>query len=228
MSEFDQFAKDYDAALTQGISLSGEAKDFFAVGRIAWLKQKLNSRMPASPKIIDFGCGTGTSTSLLKTELEAGEVIGTDTSAESLEVARVYHKDAGVKFLLPGDIPEAPAFDLVFCNGVFHHITVKERPGALSWIHKRLKPGGLFVMWENNPLNLGTQIIMSRIPFDKDAEKILPWAGRKLLSRHGFKVEATTYLFVFPRFMKMFRMMEPVLSSIPLGAQYQIIAQKLS
>lgn len=226
MSEFDQFAKDYDAALTRGISLSGEAKDFFAVGRIAWLKRKLHSRLPRSPRILDFGCGTGTSTPLLKSEFEAGDVIGTDTSSESLEVARVYHKDAKVKFLLPEDIPDEPIYDLVFCNGVFHHISAKERPGALSWIHKRVKPGGLFVMWENNPLNIGTQIIMNRIPFDKDAEKILPWTGRHLLSRHGFRVEGISYLFVFPRVMKVFRFMEPALSLIPLGAQYQIIAQK--
>ena len=32
-----------------------------------------------------------------------------------------------------------------------------------------LRPGGLFAFWENNPWNPGTRLVMSRIPFDRDA-----------------------------------------------------------
>jgi len=51
-----------------------------------------------------------------------------------------------------------------------------------------LKPGGLFAFWENNPWNPGTRIVMSRIPFDRDAEIISPPAAKRLLRRAGFSI----------------------------------------
>ena len=35
--EFDKYAEDYDAVLSQGLSVSGEDKTYFALKRIAWL-----------------------------------------------------------------------------------------------------------------------------------------------------------------------------------------------
>ena len=40
-TSFDVYAEDYDAALSQGLSVSGEDKDYFAQGRIAWLARSL-------------------------------------------------------------------------------------------------------------------------------------------------------------------------------------------
>ncbi len=36
-AEFDSFGRDYDASLAEGLSVSGEDKDFFARGRVQWL-----------------------------------------------------------------------------------------------------------------------------------------------------------------------------------------------
>jgi glycosyltransferase involved in cell wall biosynthesis len=36
----------------------------------------------------------------------------------------------------------------VFCNGVFHHIPVLERPKAVDHIHRSLRPGDLFAFWD--------------------------------------------------------------------------------
>jgi hypothetical protein len=35
--EFDQYSKNYDDFLTQGLSVTGEDKMYFARGRLAWL-----------------------------------------------------------------------------------------------------------------------------------------------------------------------------------------------
>jgi hypothetical protein len=35
-AEFDKYAADYDCALAEGLSISGEDKHYFAQGRIAW------------------------------------------------------------------------------------------------------------------------------------------------------------------------------------------------
>src|SRR4051812_19980524 len=42
-SAFDAYAAEYDAALEQGISISGEGKEYFARGRILWLKKVLGA-----------------------------------------------------------------------------------------------------------------------------------------------------------------------------------------
>ena len=67
---------------------------------------------------------------------------------------------------------------------------------------------------------------MSRIPFDKNAVMVWPKAIRDLLTQAGFEILSTDFCFVFPRSLKLLRFMEPRLTQLPLGAQYQILARK--
>ena len=41
-SEFDDYAGSYDSALNQGLSLSGEPKEYFAHQRVRWLAARLS------------------------------------------------------------------------------------------------------------------------------------------------------------------------------------------
>jgi hypothetical protein len=92
-------------------------------------------------------------------------------------------------------------------------------------IKDALKPNGLFAFWENNPWNPGARIVMSRIPFDRDAETISPSAAKRLLLDAGFSnLESRSY-FYFPRCRSLFRPMERKLSKLPLGAQYLMICR---
>jgi SAM-dependent methyltransferase len=116
--------------------------------------------------------------------------------------------------------------DLAFCNGVFHHIPLNRRDEAVSYIRDALRPGGMFAFWENSPWNPGTRYVMSRIPFDRDAITLTPPEARTLLARNGFEIVRTDFLFVFPRVLSWLRVLEPHLSSLPLGAQYQILARR--
>jgi len=114
----------------------------------------------------------------------------------------------------------------VFSNGTFHHIPPAERPGALAFIHRNLKPGGLFALWENNPWNPGTRWIMSRIEFDRDAITLSPPYARAMLRGNGFDVLESTSCFFFPAALKALRGLEPALKGIPLGAQYLVLARR--
>src|SRR5688572_26350069 len=58
---FDTYADEYDAALTKGISVSGEDKMYFARGRVDWTKRVLDKLGEKPQTIMDFGCGTGAS-----------------------------------------------------------------------------------------------------------------------------------------------------------------------
>src|SRR5205823_10980749 len=98
--------------------------------------------------------------------------------------------------------------DLVYTNGVFHHIPVAERPDAVGYVHGALLPGGLFALWENNPWNPGARYVMSRIPFDRDAIMLSARQARDLLRRAGFEVLRTDFLFIFPRPLRALRFLE--------------------
>ena len=225
-SEFDQYAADYDGALAQGLSVSGEDKEFFARGRIAWLAKILRQKNLAPKTALDFGCGTGQAAPLLKEILGAEKILGVDVSEGLLGVAQREHGGAGIEFRALKSHAPAGEFELAFCNGVFHHIPPAERAGAVNHVLRSLQPGGIFALWENNPWNPGTRYVMSKIPFDRDAIMLSPPGAQKLLRENGFEILRTDFQFFFPRPLSWFRGLEPLLAKIPLGAQYQVLARK--
>jgi trans-aconitate methyltransferase len=226
MLDFDQFSSDYDSTLAEGLSLTGEDKLYFARGRLAWLAQVLAKFPMRTESLIDYGCGTGTSASLFFEHLGVEEIIGLDTSINSLEVARKTYNTARMKFYHLDEYQPCGQIDLTFCNGVFHHIPPKERADTVSYIYRCLRPGGIFAVWENNPWNPGTRFVMSRIPFDRDAVMLSHTEMRRIAKKCGFEVLRTDFLFIFPRALRFLRWIEPSLSGLPLGGQYQVLCRK--
>jgi trans-aconitate methyltransferase len=224
--DFDLYSEDYDAALAQGISVSGEDKNFFAEGRIKWLVGCLEQYQQAPKSVIDFGCGTGSATPYLLDLLKVDSLIGVDVSAKSLEAARRLWNSERVKFLLMNSYQPDERIDLAFCNGVFHHIPPDERAAAVNYVYRSLKPGAMFALWENNPWNPGTRYVMSRCPFDQDAITLTPPETRNLLQAAGFEIVSTDFLFIFPKILKWFRPIEPLVSRLPMGTQYQVLCRK--
>ena len=151
-AEFDEYAGDYDAALNQGLSASGESKEYFAQGRVDWLSGILKQRQFTPRRIMDFGCGTGASTPFLLDTLKSESLVGVDVSRGLLKVAEKDFGSNRARFSLIAEYDGENEIDLAFCNGVFHHIPPKDRAEAVGFVKKALRPGGLFAFWENNPL----------------------------------------------------------------------------
>jgi SAM-dependent methyltransferase len=223
---FDAVADRYDAELAKGLSATGEDKDYFARGRVAWLAQRLGaSRAPV--RVLDFGCGTGSAARHLRAAFPAAMLRGVDPSAASvLEATRRYGARERAEFSGLDAVRAGPDFDVAFCNGVFHHIPVGERSGAVEWVFARLGSGGLFALFENNPWNPGTRYVMSRIPFDRDAVMLWPSETRLLLAQAGFEIVETAYLFFFPHALRVLRPAERWLERVPAGGQYVTLARK--
>jgi SAM-dependent methyltransferase len=223
---FDEYAADYDSALEKGIHVSGENKEFFSSTRIAWLSRCLKEYGDHPTHIMDFGCGTGSAAQGLLQLAPYGDIVGVDVSDESLSVARSKADPERAKFVLRDEHVPTEDIDLAFCSGVFHHIPVSQRPTAVRYVYDSLKPGGLFAVWENNPWNPGARYVMRRIPFDRNAVPITASATRRLLRNEGFDILRTDFLFIFPRMFRHLRFLEPALSCLPLGAQYQVLCRK--
>jgi SAM-dependent methyltransferase len=225
---FDIYAENYDTALARGISISGEEKDYFARRRIEWLRDCLKLFSAPVTKLMDFGCGTGSSARLFVDILGVEYLVGTDQSPKSLEIARREHGSERAHFFLFDGYQPCGQFDLVFCNGVFHHIPLLDRANAIDYVLRSLRPGGWFAFWENNPWNPGTRYVMNRIPFDRDAITLSSPEARHLLRLGGFEILRTDFLFIFPRILDGCRWVEPFCSQLPLGAQYQVLCRKPS
>lgn len=223
--EFDAYAENYDEALNQGLKLSGEGKEYFAEGRVQWLRG-LFAKLGVSPQsCLDFGCGTGTSAPYLTEGLGVKRYVGYDPSSDSIRQAKEAFGDLGSFVFESGEV-EPESLDMAFTNGVFHHILPSDRPECVRLVFEALRPGGVFAFWENNRWNPMVHLIMSRVPFDRDAQMLFPHQARKLLRAAGFEIDGTDYLFVFPSVLSALRGIEPAMCKLPLGGQYLVLARK--
>ncbi|SKA84338.1 Methyltransferase domain-containing protein [Prosthecobacter debontii] len=226
-AEFDAYAGDYDAAINRGLKFTGETKEYFAETRIEWLKARLKEVGLTPKSCLDFGCGTGTSAPLLVSGLGLDTYIGYDPSSESITEASKEHPDPACTFIHDVDKLPKHTLDLAFCNGVFHHIPIAARQEAFQHVYDSLRPGGWFAFWENNKWNPIVHLLMSRVPFDRDAIMLFPGEAARHMERAGFKIGLRDYLFVFPASLKALRPLEPALCKLPLGGQYLILAHKV-
>jgi trans-aconitate 2-methyltransferase len=106
----------------------------------------LVSRIVGSPPstIIDLGCGTGTSTAILRERWPSARITGLDSSSEMIAVARA--GDTSVEWVA-GDLrhwaPAAP-FDLVFSNAALHW--VPDHGELVPRLLRYLSPGGVLAV----------------------------------------------------------------------------------
>ena len=224
-SAFDAYAAQYEQALNSGLSISGEGPDYFARQRIEWTANVLSDRV-AVRRVLDFGCGVGMAVPLLRELLAPEFVCGFDPSRAAIDRARDELGDPNTQFTAKSHQIAEDAFELVYCNGVFHHIMPADRHEALATVHRALRPGGWLALWENNPWNPGTRYVMSRIPFDRDAVTLSPPECKQMLQSSGFRVVRCDSRFLFPRALAWLRPLERLVHRLPVGAQYLVLAQK--
>ncbi|MFN3232076.1 MAG: class I SAM-dependent methyltransferase [Alphaproteobacteria bacterium] len=106
----------------------------------------LIERYATGTRALDYGCGAGRATRLLKRN--GLDVVGVDISPSMLEVARAEDPDGAYHLIENGEIPfEDDSFDLAFSSFVFFEIpTIEEMTKAAAGIRRALKPGGHFIL----------------------------------------------------------------------------------
>ena len=225
---FDAYASKYDKELQKGLLLTGEDKTYFARRRVQWIAKLLGNELLNIRYGIDYGCGIGDTAPILSEILGLEKVIGMDISHQALEKAKKKYFSPNIQFIHPSEnIPEGK-IDLLYCNGVFHHIPNRNHLETLNFFNHLLRKDGILAFWENNPWNLGTRLAMKLVPFDKGAKLLWPAQAKKNIQLSRFDVFNESYLFIFPKIMQFFRRVEPLLARLPIGGQYLILAKKIS
>ncbi len=101
--------------------------------------------LPAAPRILDVGCGTGEISSRLAAELPGATVVGIDVLESSVALARSRHAALAPRLsFAQGDayalaFPDA-SFDLVVCRHVLQSIPHAER--VVAELRRVARPGG--------------------------------------------------------------------------------------
>ncbi len=223
-ADFDDYVSNYDKILGKSLSITGETGEYFSTQRIQITRRLLDlHRLRRVSKIIDFGCGPGIAIPFLIQEFQPHSVVGVDISPQILAKATQRNQSGIVRFCHPNEY--SGRADLVFCNGVFHHITPGDRGVALNFVRRVLTPGAIFALWENNPLNPGTRLVMSRCEFDRGTFPMTAGEARQMLKLAGFDVIRMTSAFFFPGLLAWFRHLEPSLAPTMLGGQYLILSR---
>ncbi len=226
---FDEFAEDYCEMCNQVVKSSGANRDYFSEYKIVEL---LKFEKPKEElRILDFGCGDGSSAFFIRKHFPNAAVFGVDVSEKSITIAQkrnitntIFNKFDGIK--LPFKEEE---FDIVFTSMVFHHIEHKLHKGVLKEICKVLKKEGRFYNFEHNPNNPLTKKAVNECEYDKDAVLLKPSYNKKITSNSGLKVEKLNYTLFFPRhkLFNFFLGLEKILTWCPIGAQYYVKAIKI-
>lgn len=102
--------------------------------------------VPAGSRVLDFGCGPGALTALIKSQLPGCEVCGLDISDVAITKAARAYPD--ITFRTFGQINDARAelagsFDVLFSHHVLEH--VYDLAGTAREMAALVKPGGLIL-----------------------------------------------------------------------------------
>ncbi len=216
--DFDDYAGSYDALMHESVGAYTSDMAYFAQYKVDFVKQR---RTRPVGKVLEYGCGTGRNIPLLRAAFERAEVVGTDISRASLDIAR--HHNPGIRFEIETPELALADFDLVFVANVFHHIPPPQRESVMATLATRLAPGGEIFVFEHNPFNPVTRRIVSTCPFDADAVLLRPSELRRLYERSGIDLVEQSYcLFVPPRLSRLL-FLERHLTWLPMGGQYAVV-----
>lgn len=212
--------KKYQENLRKNLAISGESETFFAEYQAQKLAALVPEKIHPPISILDFGCGDGLMTSFVHHLFENATITGIDTDSERIALAKDMYE--GIHFIC-ADIeftqPFEPAsFDLIYTTEVLHHLPPEKHTRYITLLMSLLKPGGMLIIFELNPLNLATLYRFKRNPLEQNAQLIMPWRLQQLLAPYGL-TKIRYYDFWL-------RSLEPYVTWLPFGGLYAVSVKK--
>ena len=226
-SEFDAFARNYDAGMDDPAKrIVGGTADTFLEHKAAWLQRNVD----LTGRLLDFGCGTGGFLRALQRQRPQLDLVGCDVAAGMIEEAeRQWGPEPRppLHVVPPGPLPFADAtFDTVTAVCVLHHVMPAARVEVTRELLRVVRPGGIVAIFEHNPLSPVTRWFVRRAPIDANAVLLSARECTTLLASAGAIEPRTDYILFFPPRLRPLWRAEHLLARVPLGGQYATVGTR--
>lgn len=156
---------------------------------LAPLHRRIGAEVPIEKgRLLDVGCGPGRLDRLLAAARPDLHVVGLDESDDMLREAAHGPRPANLEFRL-GSIEAASLrdeFDFALAVLTFHHW--EDPTGGLEAVHRSLKPGGVFWIYEANALAPDEELRRDQAPLWGWLRPPL-WLLRRAIRHHGFTAD---------------------------------------
>jgi SAM-dependent methyltransferase len=227
-TDYDRYRDRYRAELDHAVSFAGTSHDFFTRAKAEELVRlaRLHLGDPARLEALDVGCGIGLTDRHLASRFRA--LTGTDVSPGVLETAA--RENPGVRYVLAerGRLPfDDRAFDLAFAICVVQVVAPEDRPRFVAELARVTRTGGLVVVFEHNPYNPLTRLVVRRCEFEEDARMLGMAEAEHLLQENGVTPVDRGFLLLFPSRRRRVLAVERALRRLPLGAQYFVAGRPI-
>jgi SAM-dependent methyltransferase len=225
-AEFDRYAGNYEDLLRDPMrDRFAASAEYFHLRKWLLIQDFFRRRSIRSQDLcwLDAGCGKGELLRLGKAHFRTA--MGCDPSAEMLrqcgDLAVSYQPEA---VRLPFD---DQSVDFLTAVCVYHHLGPAQRLALTSEARRVLRPGGLFAIFEHNPVNPVTRLIVSRASVDSNAVLLRARESRSLMKVAGLvPLETLYYLYLPQRLFELAGRLERLLTGVPLGGQYAVFGER--
>ena len=215
----DTYAEDLDAA----VRFSGKDHEFFTRRKADELLELAERHVaPAGTlNVLDVGCGIGLTDAFLAGRFAT--LTGVDVAPGVLERAAARNPEARYELYDGERLPIGDeAFDVTFCAGVVQVLLPERRSAFFGELRRVTGRRGLVVVFEHNPYNPLTRLVVRRYPLGRDVQMV---SARKLVGlaeRAGLMLLERVYILLLPSESRLARKVERRVERLPLGAQYVV------
>jgi SAM-dependent methyltransferase len=222
-TDYDQYRDRYRKELDRAVAFAGTSHEFFTRAKAEELVSLARRHIgdPSRLKALDVGCGIGLTDRHLAGRFNS--LTGTDVSPGVLDTAAGANPGVRYELARRGQLPfNDGAFDLTFAVCVVQVVPPEERPQFVAELARVTHPDGLVVVFEHNPYNPLTRLVVRRCEFGEDARMLAMAEAERLLRGNGVIPIDTGFLLVFPSRRQRLLAVEHALRRLPLGAQYYL------
>jgi SAM-dependent methyltransferase len=223
---YDRYRDHYEDELDRAVGFSGKRHSFFTEAKALELLRLAERNLGDLRGIdaLDVGCGIGLTDRYLEGRL--GSLTGVDVSPGVLERAEEANPWARYVLYDGERLPfDEGSFDLTFAVCVVQVVKPAKRPRFVAELTRVTRPAGLVVVFEHNPFNPLTRLVVMRCAFGNDSTMLTLGRMAALFRRAGLAVVERGHILLFPSRGTRLQKLESRVARLPLGAQYYLAAR---
>ncbi len=211
--DFSAHSKEYERTI-------GKSHKYFIEGKCSELLKVLAKYGHNPKKVLDLGCGTGEAEQILCKQFD--RIVGIDLSEGMIGEAKKKTLD-NCEFR-QADATRLPFpdqhFDLVLSFALFHHLAENQLEQVISEAARVTRKSGMLLVFEHNPRNPITKLVVERSPIDKGVVLLNASRIEELYRMAKIDILEKRYIVFFPSLLSFLHPLEKFLYKIPYGGQY--------